>query len=343
MPIQIPADLPARAALESESIFVMTEDRATRQDIRPLEIAIVNLMPTKIATETQLLRLLGNTALQVNITLLRTAEHQSKNTPVQHLERFYKTFDEIRHRRFDGMIVTGAPVEHLPFEQVDYWEELLRIMTYANENAFSTLYICWAAQAALYHFYGIRKHALPQKLSGVYPHHSLVPTCPLFRGFDDEFLAPHSRNTEVRRIDVEGVENLRILAESDEAGLAVVESLDHSQVFMTGHLEYDRGTLDAEYRLQGVGHRRGGHQHQGCQHPRGDPPQAAVFRLFHLIHPFRSRRRRAEAERWMLPRQAGKRRLGLGLPLTIWEQTKKIAAVFTAASVDLILRVYTNS
>lgn len=248
MPIQIPADLPARAALESESIFVMTEDRATRQDIRPLEIAIVNLMPTKIATETQLLRLLGNTALQVNITLLRTAEHQSKNTPVQHLERFYKTFDEIRHRRFDGMIVTGAPVEHLPFEQVDYWEELLRIMTYANENAFSTLYICWAAQAALYHFYGIRKHALPQKLSGVYPHHSLVPTCPLFRGFDDEFLAPHSRNTEVRRIDVEGVENLRILAESDEAGLAVVESLDHSQVFMTGHLEYDRGTLDAEYR-----------------------------------------------------------------------------------------------
>ena len=161
MPIQIPADLPARAALESESIFVMTEDRATRQDIRPLEIAIVNLMPTKIATETQLLRLLGNTALQVNISLLRTAEHQSKNTPVQHLERFYKTFDEIRHRRFDGMIVTGAPVEHLPFEQVDYWEELLRIMTYANENAFSTLYICWAAQAALYHFYGIRKHALP--------------------------------------------------------------------------------------------------------------------------------------------------------------------------------------
>lgn len=248
MPIQIPADLPARAALESESIFVMTEDRATRQDIRPLEIAIVNLMPTKIATETQLLRLLGNTALQVNITLLRTAEHQSKNTPVQHLERFYKTFDEIRHRRFDGMIVTGAPVEHLPFEDVDYWEELLRIMAYANEHAFSTLYICWAAQAALYHFYGIRKYALPQKLSGVYEHHSLLPSCPLFRGFDDTFLAPHSRNTEVRRIDVESIDNLRILAESDEAGLTVVESLDHSQVFMTGHLEYDRGTLDAEYR-----------------------------------------------------------------------------------------------
>lgn len=248
MPIQIPADLPARAALESESIFVMTEDRATCQDIRPLEIAIVNLMPTKIATETQLLRLLGNTALQVNITLLRTAGHQSKNTPLRHLERFYKTFDEIRHRRFDGMIVTGAPVEHLPFEEVDYWEELLRIMAYANENAFSTLYICWAAQAALYHFYGIRKYALPQKLSGVYAHHSLAPLCPLFRGFDDAFLAPHSRNTEVRRIDVEGVGNLRILAESDEAGLAVVESRDHSQVFMTGHLEYDRETLDAEYR-----------------------------------------------------------------------------------------------
>ena len=248
MPIQIPADLPARSALESENIFVMTDERAVRQDIRPLDIVIVNLMPTKIATETQLLRLLGNSPLQVNITLLRTAEHQSKNTPLQHLERFYKTFSEIRHRSFDGMIVTGAPVEHLPFEQVDYWQELLDIMTYANGHVFSTLYICWAAQAALYHFYGVPKYELPEKRSGIFRHQVLHPDCRLFRGFDDDFPAPHSRHTEVRAEDVRRTPNLRILAESDEAGLTLVESLDHSQVFMTGHLEYDRGTLDAEYR-----------------------------------------------------------------------------------------------
>ena len=248
MPIQIPADLPARSALESENIFVMTDERAVRQDIRPLDIVIVNLMPTKIATETQLLRLLGNSPLQVNITLLRTAEHQSKNTPLQHLERFYKTFSEIRHRSFDGMIVTGAPVEHLPFEQVDYWQELLDIMTYANGHVFSTLYICWAAQAALYHFYGVPKYELPEKRSGIFRHQVLHPDCRLFRGFDDDFPAPHSRHTEVRAEDVRRTPNLHILAESDEAGLTLVESLDHSQVFMTGHLEYDRGTLDAEYR-----------------------------------------------------------------------------------------------
>lgn len=248
MPICIPAGLPARTALEDENIFIMTDDRAVQQDIRPLDIAIVNLMPTKIATETQLLRMLGNSPLQVNITLLRAAGHESRNTPLQHLERFYRTFAEIRDRRFDGMIVTGAPVEHLRFEDVDYWDELVEIMDYANENVFSTLYICWAAQAALHHFYGVRKHMLPQKLSGVFSHYSMVPPCPLFRGFDDEFMAPHSRNTEVRRIDVEGLENLRLLAMSDEAGLAMAESLDHSQVFMTGHLEYDRDTLDAEYR-----------------------------------------------------------------------------------------------
>ena len=198
MPIQIPADLPARSALESENIFVMTDERAVRQDIRPLDIVIVNLMPTKIATETQLLRLLGNSPLQVNITLLRTAEHQSKNTPLQHLERFYKTFSEIRHRSFDGMIVTGAPVEHLPFEQVDYWQELLDIMTYANGHVFSTLYICWAAQAALYHFYGVPKYELPERRSGIFRHQVLHPDCRLFRGFDDDFPAPHSRHTEVR-------------------------------------------------------------------------------------------------------------------------------------------------
>ena len=248
MPIKIPADLPARAALTSENIFVMTDERASQQDIRPLEIAIVNLMPTKIATETQLLRLLGNSPIQVNITLLRTAAHESRNTPVQHLERFDKTFAEIRHQSFDGMVITGAPVEHLPFEEVDYWDELVEIMTFARERVFSTLYLCWAAQAALHHFYGVPKYVLPEKMSGIFCHEVLKPRCPLFRGFDDEFLAPHSRHTEVRTEDVVRHPELRILAESAEAGLAVVESRDRRQVFMTGHLEYDRGTLDAEYR-----------------------------------------------------------------------------------------------
>ncbi|MBR6466994.1 MAG: homoserine O-succinyltransferase [Desulfovibrio sp.] len=249
MPINIPSDLPARAALEQENIFVMTEERATSQDIRPLDIVIVNLMPTKITTETQLLRVLGNTPIQVDITLLRTAEHVSKHTPMDHLERFYKTFDEIKDRHFDGMIVTGAPVEHLPFEDVDYWKELLKIMNYASTgHVFSTLYICWAAQAALYHFYGIPKHDLPSKRFGVFEHDVLEPTCNLFRGFDDVFHAPHSRHTEVRAKDVRKVPELNILAESREAGLAMVERFDHSQVFMTGHLEYDRNTLDKEYK-----------------------------------------------------------------------------------------------
>ena len=249
MPINIPSDLPARAALEQENIFVMTEERATSQDIRPLDIVIVNLMPTKITTETQLLRVLGNTPIQVDITLLRTAEHVSKHTPLEHLDRFYKTFDEIKDRHFDGMIVTGAPVEHLPFEDVDYWKELLKIMNYASTgHVFSTLYICWAAQAALYHFYGIPKHDLPSKRFGVFEHDVLEPTCNLFRGFDDVFHAPHSRHTEVRAKDVRKVPELNILAESREAGLAMVERFDHSQVFMTGHLEYDRNTLDKEYK-----------------------------------------------------------------------------------------------
>ncbi len=249
MPINIPSDLPARAALEQENIFVMTEERATSQDIRPLDIVIVNLMPTKITTETQLLRVLGNTPIQIGITLLRTAEHVSKHTPLDHLERFYKTFDEIKDRHFDGMIVTGAPVEHLPFEDVDYWKELLKIMNYASTgHVFSTLYICWAAQAALYHFYGIPKHDLPSKRFGVFEHDVLEPTCNLFRGFDDVFHAPHSRHTEVRAKDVRRIPELNILAESREAGLALVERYDHSQVFMTGHLEYDRNTLDKEYK-----------------------------------------------------------------------------------------------
>ncbi|MBO4369541.1 MAG: homoserine O-succinyltransferase [Desulfovibrio sp.] len=247
MPIKIPTDLPARLALEAENIFVMTDDRARSQDIRPLEIAIVNLMPTKIATETQLLRLLGNTPIQVNITLLRSRAHESKNTPLQHLERFYKTFDEIKETSFDGMIVTGAPVEHLPFEEVDYWQELMGLMEFARHNVYSTLYLCWAAQAALYHFFRVPKYLLDQKVSGIFPHHVLHPECRLFRGFDDIFFAPHSRKTEVRAEDVLRVPALRILAASREAGLAMVENRDHSQIFMTGHLEYDRDTLDMEY------------------------------------------------------------------------------------------------
>lgn len=248
MPIKIPADLPARAALESENIFVMTEDRAASQDIRPLEIAIVNLMPTKIATETQLLRLLGNSPIQVNITLLRTAAHDSKNVSRRHLERFYKTFAEIDDRAFDGMIITGAPVERLPYEKVDYWNELTRIMAYSQKNVYSTLYLCWAAQAALYYFYGIPKYELPKKISGVFCHESIDPQCGLFRGFDDEFLAPHSRHTEIRSLDILKCPELTILAESAEAGTAIIEKKDKSQVFMTGHFEYDRETLDMEYR-----------------------------------------------------------------------------------------------
>lgn len=247
MPIRIPHDLPARSSLEAENIFVMTEDRAGRQDIRPLEIAIVNLMPTKIATETQLLRLLGNTPIQVNITLLRTAAHESSHVSREHLERFYKTLPEIRNRNFDGMIVTGAPVEHLAYEEVDYWNELKEIMDYAKSGVYSTLYLCWAAQAALHYFYNIPKYILPSKISGIFCHENLSPECRLFRGFDDEFLAPHSRNTEIRMEDALKYPDLRILAHSAEAGLAMLENADQSMVFMTGHLEYDRDTLKMEY------------------------------------------------------------------------------------------------
>lgn len=248
MPIKIPEDLPARAALESENIFVMTEDRARKQDIRPLEIAIVNLMPTKIATETQLLRLLGNSPIQVNITLLRTAAHQSTHVSATHLERFYKTFGELKGKRFDGMIITGAPVEHLPYEEVDYWDELGIIMSYARKHVFSTLHLCWAAQAALHFFYDIPKYLLPAKISGVFRHQVIYPECRLFRGFDDEFLMPHSRHTEIRAEDIAQFDDLRILAQSPDAGVAMLETTDRSQVFVTGHLEYDRDTLDLEYR-----------------------------------------------------------------------------------------------
>ena len=247
MPIKIPDQLPAAEILKSENIFVMNEDRAIHQDIRPLRIAILNLMPTKIATETQLLRLLGNTAIQVEVTLVRTQSYQSKNTPEEHLLEFYVTFDEIKHQRFDALVITGAPVEHLPFEAVDYWEELKTIMDWGLHNVFSLFYICWGAQAALYHQFGIPKYPLPAKQFGVFPHRIVRPNIKLLRGFDDLFYAPHSRHTEIRRADIEKVPELEILAESDEAGVYMLGTRDQRQIFVTGHSEYDPLTLKKEY------------------------------------------------------------------------------------------------
>jgi len=247
MPINIPDDLPTAEILKSENIFVAHESRSLHQDIRPLEIAILNIMPTKIATETQLLRLLGNTALQVNITLLHPKTHISKNTPQEHLLKFYKTFDCVRNQKFDGLIITGAPVETLEFEEVDFWEELTQIMDWAKHNVFSAFFICWGAQAGLYHYYGIPKYPLPSKIFGVFPHRVNKKYVPLFRGFDDEFFAPHSRHTEIRREDLEKVEELEILSESPEAGIYIVGSRNGRQIFVTGHSEYDPGTLKAEY------------------------------------------------------------------------------------------------
>jgi homoserine O-succinyltransferase len=247
MPVKIPSTLPARAILERENVFVMGEERAERQDIRPLRVAILNLMPTKVATETQLLRLLGNTALQVEVTLLHTFSHRAKNTDVDHLLNHYVSIEEVRREKFDGLIVTGAPVEQLPFEQVDYWPELTRIFEWAETNVESTLYICWGAQAGLYHRHGVPKYALPQKMFGVFEHASLAPTEQLLRGFDDIFLAPHSRHTEIRRADVDKTPELVVLAESAQAGLYLLMSRDRRHVFITGHSEYDPLTLKAEY------------------------------------------------------------------------------------------------
>jgi len=247
MPIKIPNDLPAAEVLSNENIFVMHEDRALHQDIRPLNIAILNLMPTKIVTETQILRLLGNSPLQVDITLLHPKTHVSKNTPQEHLIKFYNTFDEIKDNKYDGLIITGAPVEHLEFEEVDYWKELQDIMEWSLTNVFSTFYICWGAQAGLYYHYGIPKYLLPSKMFGVFPHRVCVKNHKLMRGFDDEFYAPHSRHTEVKREDIEKVEQLEILAESDKAGVYIVASKDGRQVFVTGHPEYDPLTLKYEY------------------------------------------------------------------------------------------------
>ncbi len=240
MPVKIPATLPARVTLEQENIFVMDEDRAVHQDIRALRVAILNLMPTKIATETQLLRLLSNTALQVEVTLLHTATHESKNVDPEHLLNHYFTFEDIHNEKFDGLIITGAPVEQMPFEAVEYWDELIDIMDWSETNVESTLHICWGAQAGLYHRYGIPKYDLPHKMFGVFEHRILSRTESLLRGFDDIFFAPHSRHTEIRRADVEKVSDLNILAESDEAGLYILGTKDGRHIYATGHSEYDR-------------------------------------------------------------------------------------------------------
>jgi homoserine O-succinyltransferase len=247
MPVNIPADLPARGKLEEENIFVLSEDKARIQDIRPLRIAIVNLMPTKIATEIQLLRLLGNSPVQVDITLLRAERHVSRNTSQDHLERFYTTFSRVRDQRFDGMIITGAPVEQIPFEQVDYWDELREVMDYARDRVPSSLYICWGAQAGLYHHFGVPKHPLDEKMFGVFEHGVRDKLHPLFRGFDDHFSMPHSRHTEVRLADVEAVPELVVMAESPEAGVCVVRERERNQFYITGHMEYDADTLGREY------------------------------------------------------------------------------------------------
>ncbi len=247
MPIQIPNDLPATGTLQQENIFVMPENRAATQDIRPLEIVLLNLMPTKIATETQFTRLLGNTPLQVKLELMHTSTHVSKNTAQDHLLNFYKSFDELKDRKFDGMVITGAPVENMPFEDVDYWDELCRIMEWSKTNVHSTFHICWGAQAGLYYHYGIPKQDLPEKLFGVFPHKADYKRSILMRGFDDIFWVPHSRHTTVRREDIEVVGELKILASSEKAGVYALMSKGGRQIFVTGHSEYDPDTLQNEY------------------------------------------------------------------------------------------------
>ncbi len=247
MPLNIPDKLPAFDILKGEKIFVMKETEAIHQDIRPLRVVLLNLMPLKITTETHILRLLSNSPLQVEIVLLHTAEHLSKNTPLEHLETFYKTFPQIAQEKFDGMIITGAPIEHLEFEEVNYWEELQRIMEWTRTHVTSTMFICWGAQAGLYHFYNIPKYKLSQKMFGVFDHTISNPYIPLIRGFDEVFQAPHSRHTEVRRSDLEKIDELEIVSESAEAGIYLVMAKSGRQIFITGHAEYDPSTLKDEY------------------------------------------------------------------------------------------------
>lgn len=248
MPVKIADGLPAQGILEKENIFVMTEARAVHQDIRPLKIILLNLMPNKIETETQILRLLSNSPLQIDIELLQTATHISKNAPQEHMIKFYKVFDDIKDEKYDGLVVTGAPVEHLEFENVDYWEELKTILDWSKTNVYSTYHICWGAQAGLYYRYGIPKYPLKEKMFGVFEHRMLDPYHPLLRGLNDIFYVPHSRHTEIRRGDIAHVKDLQILTFSDIAGVHLVADMDCRNFYATGHSEYDRLTLDSEYR-----------------------------------------------------------------------------------------------
>lgn len=247
MPINIPNNLPAYTVLNNENIFVMTHSDALHQDIRPLRIAIVNLMPKKIETETQILRLLSNTPIQVDVELIQMASHVAKNTSLEHLTKFYKTFDDVAEERFDGLIITGAPVEQIPFEEVDYWQELCRIMEWSKSHVYSVLHICWGAQAGLYYHYGIPKYDLSEKMFGVFPHKAEVSNYPLLRGFDEVFSVPHSRHTEIKRMDIEKVRDLKILAASHESGVNIIADKSERQFFLMGHFEYDRFTLANEY------------------------------------------------------------------------------------------------
>ncbi|MBQ8599876.1 MAG: homoserine O-succinyltransferase [Clostridia bacterium] len=247
MPIKIPSGLPAADTLQKENIFVMTETRAQTQDMRPLQILLLNLMPKKIETETQLSRLLGNTPLQVELELIHTKTHESQNVSEDHMLAFYKTFDDVKHRNFDGLIITGAPVEQMPFEEVDYWDELCTIMEWSKTHVHSTFHICWGAQAGLYYHFGIDKQPLPEKMFGIFPHKLDHKKSILFRGFDDTFMVPHSRHTTIRREDIEAVPELKILASSEEAGVYAVATKRGKQIFITGHSEYDAMTLDSEY------------------------------------------------------------------------------------------------
>lgn len=247
MPIIIPKALPAFSILQDENVFVMPKVRAETQDIRPIEIAIVNLMPTKIETETQLMRLLGNSSLQVNVTLVKMGSYESKNTSAEHLDKFYKTFDEIKTKKFDGMIITGAPVETLPFEEVMYWDELTKIMDYADQNVTSTIFICWGAQAGLNYYYGINKPALPKKMFGIYANKAVAKYDKLLKGMDDIFYIPISRHSTVDEEAIRANEQLQVLAESKEGGITIVKSVDDKKFFFMGHSEYDKDTLKTEY------------------------------------------------------------------------------------------------
>ena len=248
MPLRLPDRLPAIDFLREENIFVLGDARANAQDIRPLRIAILNLMPLKVTTETDLIRLLSNTPLQLDIHFMKVKAHTSKNTPIEHMKAFYRDFEEMRHEKFDGMIITGAPVEHLDFEQVNYWDEITSIFQWARTHVTSTLYICWAAQAGLYYHYGIPKYPLPEKMFGIFPQTPLLPRLPIFRGFDDVFYMPHSRHTEVRKADILAVPELTLIAESPISGVTMVMARNGREIYVTGHSEYSPFTLDNEYR-----------------------------------------------------------------------------------------------